>query len=458
MRASLTALCRLLLRIFFRRIEVVGAERVPDEGPLLYVLNHPNGLLDPLFILCLSPRPVVFLAKVALFHTFVIKHFVKAFECLPVYKAADGEDPSKNRASIEASIALLAAGRALALFPEGKTHNEPWIEPLKTGAARIALAATAPSPGRTPAPVRIIPVGLHYSAKARFRSHALLVYGDPLVTPAIELDGEFRPPQADAEQLTQAIAEALARVTLQAREVEAIELAHAARRIWAASQRDLDGDDASPDLDDDDSEAAQLRFELEYRLLAGYAELRERAPDQLDAVIGRIRRYQAEVALIGLTIDQPARQRRREIIRELLVLPLLAPFALIGKIVHAPAFRLIDWIARRMAKQAVEVLATIKLTGGFLFFPATWVLMMLAVAQTSGWKVGLATLVVWPVCGYASLRFTERSSALIDRAQALWIQLTRRDVSAWLVRERAAIRAELLSLAEQSGQAPSPSG
>jgi glycerol-3-phosphate O-acyltransferase/dihydroxyacetone phosphate acyltransferase len=69
MRAVLTALCRLLLRIFFREIATVHAERVPrdHDAPVLYVLNHPNALLDPLFISCLSPRPVTFLAKAPLF-------------------------------------------------------------------------------------------------------------------------------------------------------------------------------------------------------------------------------------------------------------------------------------------------------------------------------------------------------------------------------------------------------
>ena len=123
------------------------------------------------------------------------------------------------------------------------------------------------------------------------------------------------------------------------------------------------------------------------------------------------------------------------------------PLALLGSIVHAPAYRLIDWIARRMAKHAAEVLATIKLTGGLLFFPATWILMMVAVGRTSGWTLGGATLVVLPISGYASLRFSERTSALIDRARALWILLTRRDTAAWLVSERAAIRATILELA-----------
>lgn len=454
MRALLTALCRFLLRIFFRRIEVVGRERVPDEGPVLYVLNHPNGLLDPLFILCLSPRPVTFLAKAPLFDTFLVKHFVRAFECLPVYRASDGEDTSKNRASIEASIALLARGRALALFPEGKSHSEPRLEPLKTGAARIALSASAPRrDAEPPATVQIIPVGLDYDAKTTFRSHALLVYGEPLATPVLELDAELRPPSEAAEALTREIAEAIGRVTLQAREAEAIELARDARRIWAASERDLAADD--PDDPDhpaqlEPEEAAQQRFELEYRLLSGHARLREREGARLDATIARVRRYRAELALLGLEVDQdprPARALQRALAGELLVLPLLAPFALFGAIVHAPAYRLIDFVAHRMAKQAAEVLATMKLIAGFLFFPATYLLLALAVGLGSGWTAALVVLLVAPPCGYATLRFTERAGALLDRARAAWILLTRRDTAAWLVRERAGIRAEILALA-----------
>ncbi|HLT37204.1 MAG TPA: lysophospholipid acyltransferase family protein, partial [Enhygromyxa sp.] len=274
MRALSTALCRLLLRIFFRRIESVGAEQVPSDAPTLYVLNHPNALLDPLFILCLSPRPVTFLAKAPLFSTFLVKHFVRAFECLPVYREQDGEDPGKNRAIIEASIALLASGKALALFPEGTSHSDPRLRPLKTGAARIALSSSAPSGDSDhadPGPVQIVPVGLHYSDKTTFRSNALMVYGPPIETPRVELDADARPPRAAAVELTAKIDAALAEVTVQAQTHEAIELARAAARILSAAGRD-DGEPAA---------AAREAIELERRLIDGYERLRERAPGEL---------------------------------------------------------------------------------------------------------------------------------------------------------------------------------
>ncbi len=65
-RWIICAVLRLALRIYFRRIEVAGLEHIPRDTPIIFVLNHPNALVDPAFLLCLSPRRVSFLAKAPL--------------------------------------------------------------------------------------------------------------------------------------------------------------------------------------------------------------------------------------------------------------------------------------------------------------------------------------------------------------------------------------------------------
>lgn len=463
MRAALTALCRLLLRIFFREIASVHAERVPrdHDAPVLYVLNHPNALLDPLFILCLSPRPVTFLAKAPLFSTFLVKHFVRAFECLPVYRAQDGDDPSKNRASIEASIALLGSGKALALFPEGTSHSKPRLEPLKTGAARIALSASARMPARdgaperTPRPVLIVPVGLAYADKSTFRSRALLVYGEPLTTPVVALDEQARPPNDVAEQLTTSIAEALAAVTVQAQTHEVVSLARSTARILAAADREGEGGEGEGE---EDSELAQLA-DLERRLAAGYERLREREPARVERTVLRVRQFEDALARLGLPVDHPAKLERARAIRwtfvRLTSLAVLLVPGLLGIVVHFVPYRIIDVLAHRVARRhggGQDVLATLKLIAGLLVFPLTWILLAVAAGIVLRPIVAVVTLLVLPICAWAGLRLVELFGDFVERARGAWMLSTRRDLGTYVQSERAAIRAEVTQLAEQLDQ------
>ena len=436
MRALLTALCRLLLRIFFRRIDNVDAARVPEQGPLLYVLNHPNGLLDPLFILCESPRPVTFLAKAPLFHTPLVKHFVRGFECLPVYRTQDGADRSKNREIIVQSIELLASGKILALFPEGTTHSDPKLKPLKTGAARIAASASRE------VPVRIVPVGIDYSRKSTFRSDALLIYGEPIITPQIELDDQLRASATDIEALNHTITAALAQVTLQAEDAQALRLAEHAAQILGGARNDA----GEAPLDD---------FDVRRRLVDGYQRLRERAPEQLEQLAARVRRYVAEMSMLGLPLDHPAAiprpAIRRYVLEHAVVMPLLLVPALLGMITHYPAYRLVGWLSLRMAKQDEAVIATFKLIGGFLLFPLSWVLISVALGFARSWSWAGLALVGLPLTGYAALVFGERVADLVDRARGLWVITTRAGLTARLADERRAIHDAIMSLEQRIG-------
>src|SRR6185369_13067076 len=143
-RLLITNLLKFALRIYFKRVEVVGLEHVPLKTPVIFVLNHPNALVDPAFLLCLAPRRVSFLAKSPLFRMPILGFFVRALDCLPVYRHQDeGEDVSKNREMFIAARALLARGGTIGICPEGVSHDEPRLKPIKTGAARIALGAVS---------------------------------------------------------------------------------------------------------------------------------------------------------------------------------------------------------------------------------------------------------------------------------------------------------------------------
>ena len=70
----------------------------------------------------------------------------------------------------------LAKRDVVAIFPEGTTHDRAQIDPIKTGAARIALGArTAGAEDLV-----ILPVGLTFPDKVALRSSALVQFGLPI--------------------------------------------------------------------------------------------------------------------------------------------------------------------------------------------------------------------------------------------------------------------------------------
>src|SRR5215204_6635273 len=109
----------IALRFFFRRIETVNADVVPRGDGVIFVLNHPNGLVDPALVFVALPRRISFLAKSTLFGMPVISFLLKTVEALPVYRKLDaGEDVSKNQETFRAAQARLRRGGSIALFPE----------------------------------------------------------------------------------------------------------------------------------------------------------------------------------------------------------------------------------------------------------------------------------------------------------------------------------------------------
>ena len=440
MRAFFRALFGLILRVFFRRIEVSGVERVPAHGPVIFVLNHPSGLIDPAFLLCLAPRRVSFLAKAPLFRMPIIGFFCRSFEAIPVYRRQDaGSDLSQNRETFETARAVLARGGAIGIFPEGTSHSDPKLRPLKTGAARIALGAAA-ALGDGP-PLVIVPTGLYYRSKRTFRSAALLYYGEPFGVDPVPLRPGEEPPAELVHELTGKIQDALAAVTLQAGQEEVHGLVERAQRIVSAED---ETPAAPPSLTDE--------FTLRRRLLAGYEMVRAQWPERLAAIATRIDRYEAALAAAGLDARQLAAGRytlarvARYSFKAVLVLLVLLPAALIGVVLNYPAYRVVGFVATGMAKGAEDALASIKVLAAMLLFPLTWAIVAVLIGMTQGVEAGVIALIVAPLLAYAALIFFERLDRIIGGARALTLFAFRRWAFLRLLAERHAIRDEIIAL------------
>src|ERR1051325_8870195 len=124
-------LAEALVRLYYPARSGEGAERIPADRPVIFVLNHPNGLLDPLVLRVATGRPARFLAKSTLFGNPLGRLAMGAFGSIPVYRAheagARGKDTSRNEESFARCRAELARGEALALLPEGTSHSDPQL-------------------------------------------------------------------------------------------------------------------------------------------------------------------------------------------------------------------------------------------------------------------------------------------------------------------------------------------
>src|SRR5262249_8044160 len=113
---------RMLLRLFYRRVDLVGADRIPSHAPLLITANHHNSLVDPMLIMGTFPRRITVLANAPLFRHPLIGPFLHAVGALPVNRRKEaGGDPRKKEGRFAAGRACPKGGGAGPVLPHGRT-------------------------------------------------------------------------------------------------------------------------------------------------------------------------------------------------------------------------------------------------------------------------------------------------------------------------------------------------
>jgi glycerol-3-phosphate O-acyltransferase / dihydroxyacetone phosphate acyltransferase len=443
LRRLIHAAISLALRFFFRRIETSGTELVPASGPLIFVLNHPNGLIDPALVFCSLPRRVSFLAKSTLFKIPGVAFLLRTVEALPLYRRADaGEDMSRNRLTFAACHALLGEGRCIALFPEGVSHSAPRLLPVKTGAARIALGALAvKDAGGALDKLQIVPAGLYYSHKTPLRGEALIRFGEPFEVQPVEPDADGEPPREAVRRLSEQIAAALRAVTLNVADEEAEAVAKAEQLFFSIYQT----------LNFRQTLAEELEFRR--RFADGQRGRASQAGAPSADLAARIREFEQQLQSVGVTPERLSVwshsrwQVARHLLGKALLLAVLLPFALVGVVTHAPAYLVADFISRCFRRHGPdESAATAKILAGMVFVPLTWLALAALIYARWGWQLALAALPVAALCGYAALRWAEEVYDLRGWLKAALLLARRRNFFLRLLRRRRALHREIREL------------
>ena len=344
---TLRAAANVALRWYYADIVVQGAERIPATGPLIIASNHPNALVDALLITTTLRRRVRLTARATLFEHPVLAPLLRRVGVVPLRRVKDELAArhgghlavERNADSFRQVADALAQGSAVLVFPEGISHDEPALAPLKTGAARMALAAAAAGARG----VRLLPLGLIFERKEQPRSRVLVRVGAPIDVDAWRAHSG----SDDPNRLTTELEAALRHVTLNfasaLRASRAVSLSSALAAI----------SEAPPALGRPRSLANEA--DLASRIEAATDALQSAPPDvvhRADDFITRVqsleRRLDARgVALAEVRISPKLSHGAWFIAREMAVMTFALPVALLGRSVHWLPIRLARALAMR---------------------------------------------------------------------------------------------------------------
>jgi 1-acyl-sn-glycerol-3-phosphate acyltransferase len=440
--------CRLIARVFYRTVEVVGRENLPAGGAAIVCANHANALADVVVLQAAAPRVLHPLARSGLFSHRLLRPILALVQAVPVHRAQDpGSDTAANRGSFERCYELLASGGALVMFPEGVSHSEPALQPLKTGAARIALGSALLG-GPLP---EIVPVGLTYVEKGRFRSRVLLQVGERL--PAHEMlelarrlapSGAPEPPAPAVRALTARIDGAIRSLTLNAERWDDLRALRQLERFFHFRRGRHPG-----------RFSLERRFRTLQRLLRTYEALRVESPVELERLRRRLLWFERLRRLYRIedyhlhSLPGRASLAWRLGASLVLALALLLPAAW-GVLTSGLAYLLVAWLAPRTSER-FDQYDTNKIVLGIFAYGASWGAELLWVAlRYEVWPAAVLFGASLPVGAAAALGLLRLVRAVADDARAFLVFRRRRELRPYLLERRREIERDLAALARRA--------
>ncbi len=367
-------------RIYFGHIRVRHLSRVPAAGPLLVVANHPASFTDVVVLGASLPRRLRFLAMAPIFKPWIRGFALRLGGALPVYRRQDDATlMHRNEDTFRAVNEILLWRGGVLIFPEGTSLTDRSIVKIKTGAARIVLSHDPSAPGE----VTLLPVGIHFADRTRFRSDVTVSVGRPIDLSSFR--GLSRSdPETAVRQLTADIQAALERLILNVPEADHVPIVHAVEQLYA------------------DEAQARTPGAPEVGLARGMAEVVEHFartdPDRVARGWERIQAYQGNLAALAIQDRAlremlPPRGRTLERARLVALGVLGLPPAVVGGLAHYVPYRLTADLGLKLARDPTEV-AMFRMGIGAILFPATYLGLGAALHLGLNWSLSRTILVL----------------------------------------------------------------
>lgn len=200
-RDALVGTFRRIIKLYFRDIERLGEAPGPETRGRVFVANHRNALIDPVVVMADAACAISPVAKSTLWEIPGLAWLLDRAGAVPIVRRKDSPDKAAgaNTDLFDRIAAHLAGGGNILIFPEGTSHSEPGLAPLRTGAARMLEAAAAHAAKIAGVTPTFQAVALEFEDRQDFRSRALVLWGPVRSYTTLAGDGEARVAVATAQ-------------------------------------------------------------------------------------------------------------------------------------------------------------------------------------------------------------------------------------------------------------------
>jgi hypothetical protein len=336
---------------------------------------------------------VHYLAHSGLFANRLRAFVLRQAGVIPVHRRQDVADAAtRNVESFEACCDVLRGGGCLGIFPEGTSQTARRVQPLKTGTARIALEAEQKSDFTLG--LSIVPVGLSFQSRRRFRSRVLVRFGKPIPVANYRQLFEADPVQA-ARAITTVLEDAIRHQVVDVRQADLEGFVRKVERVYKHELRERPGLEV-PGLS---------RFERDQFLAREIARAADyfyaNQPETIWGVAELLDEYQRRLDRLGIA-DEMLREEGPAFARTAIALALFGvigmPVAAWGLITNLLPYLLTVWVTRLGKPDATKTHWT-QFTRGSVFFLVWYALLVWwAHGGLGGWTTALFAVSL-PVTG-----------------------------------------------------------
>ncbi len=381
---------KIALTTNFRRIYFSNAQVVPKDKPVILAANHPSAFMEPCILAVLLPRPLHFLVRGDFFSKPLFDKILRSLHMLPIFRMKDGgyKKLKNNFSTFDKCYSTLEENKIIMILAEGTTVHEKRLRPLQKGTARLAFGALERYPDLD---IKIVPVGVNYTDSDRFRSHAMIEFGQPISVQDYKEDYKKDPNQA-IKNLTDLVRADLKKhvVIIESKEDEEL-----VEKIFLINQNNF------PEPPQPVVSKNNYRLKSEIKIANAINTMEE-----------------ADKKVLGIKVDEYLKNLKRNnledyaiaigkppVLKNIFVIILgFFPF-LLGVIGNILPFKLTDTVINSLVK-AVEFRASVKVTTGIVVYILYLLLLLILILVMGKYKL-IFLLFTFPFFGYYVLMYTE---------------------------------------------------